>query len=99
MGVRVRKESAIEDEDPAYVRPARGFASLRALKPASQMLKDDKRGKVEGDQCRRLDGEIPPDRLDEIGAFGGGVGIVFGLVAIAHADIVDEEFRHLSRVR
>ena len=63
------------------------------------MLQDDKRGKVEGDQRRGLDGEIAPDRFDEIGAFGGGIDVVFGLVAIAHADIIDEEFRHRGCVR
>ena len=34
----------------AYIRPTRRFAPLRALKPPSQMLQDDKRGEVEGDQ-------------------------------------------------
>jgi len=63
------------------------------------VLQDDKRGKVEGDQRRRLDGEIPPDRLDEIGALSRRIGIVLRLVAIAYADILDEEFRHLGRVR
>ena len=99
VGVPVREQPAIEDENAAYVRPARGLAPLSALEPASQVLQDDKRGKVEGDQRRRLDGEIAPDRLDEIGAFGCRIGIVLGFVAIAHADIVDEDFRHLGRVR
>src|SRR5262249_30147926 len=36
--VPVREESAIEDENAAYVRPARGFAPLSALKPAPQVL-------------------------------------------------------------
>src|SRR5260370_33202154 len=40
-----------------------------------------------------------PDRFDEIGAFGGGISVALGLVAIAHADIVEEELRHLGRVR
>jgi len=44
------------------------------------VLQDDKRGKVEGDQRRGLDSEIAPDRFDEIGAFGGGIRIVLGLV-------------------
>src|SRR5262249_23705114 len=44
VGVPVRKEPAIEDENAASIRPARRFAPLRALKPASQMLQDDKRG-------------------------------------------------------
>ncbi|HKD46904.1 MAG TPA: hypothetical protein VKB67_04415 [Rhizomicrobium sp.] len=43
------------------------------------MLQDDKRGKIEGDERRGLDGKIAPDRLDEIGAFGRGIGIVLGL--------------------
>jgi hypothetical protein len=59
-----------------------------------QVLQNDKRGKVEGDQCRRPDGEIRPDCFDEIGAFSSRIGVVLGLVAIAHTDIVDEEFRH-----
>ena len=53
MGVPVHEEPAIEDENAAYVRPAYEFTPLSALKPASQMLQDDKRGKVESDQrCR-----------------------------------------------
>jgi len=36
--VPVREESAIEDENAAYVRPARGFAPLSALEPAPQVL-------------------------------------------------------------
>jgi hypothetical protein len=35
MSVLAREQPAIENEDTAYVRPARGFASLRALKPAA----------------------------------------------------------------
>ena len=99
VGVPVGKKPAIEDENSAYVRPARGIAALGALKPASQVLQDDKRGKVEGDQRRGLDAEIAPERFDEIGAFGGGIGIVLGLVAVAHADILDEELRHLGAIR
>src|SRR5215469_6610732 len=97
VGVPVREEPAIEDENAAYIRPTRRFAPLRALKPASQMLQDDKRGEVEGDQRRGLNTEIAPDRFDEISAFGRGIGVVLGLVAVAHADILDEEFRHLVR--
>src|SRR5579872_3093117 len=52
MSVPVREEPAIENEDTAYVRPAQGFAPLRALKPASQELQNDKRGEVECDQRR-----------------------------------------------
>src|SRR5262249_8572904 len=44
VGVPVREEPAIEDENAAYVWPARGFAPLRPLKPAPQVLQDDKRG-------------------------------------------------------
>ena len=95
----VRKKPTIEDENTAYVRPARGFAPLQALKPASQMLQNDKRGKVERNQRCRLDGVRAPDRFDEISPFCGGIRIVLGLVAIAHADIFDEEFRHLGWVR
>jgi hypothetical protein len=43
-----------------------------------------------------LNGEDAPNRFDEISAFSGGIGIVFGLVAVADADILDEEFRHLG---
>src|SRR5215471_19093998 len=99
VGVPLREEPAIEDDNAAYGRPARGLPTLGAFEPASQMLEDDKRGKVERDQRRGLDGEIAPECFDEIGAFGGGIGIVLGLVAVAHADILDEEFRHLGRVR
>jgi len=88
--VSVREEPAIEDEDTAYVRPVRGFSPLRPFKPASQELQNDKRGKVEGDQCCGLDGQIPPDRFDEISALGRGIGVVFGLFAVSHADIVEE---------
>ena len=38
VGVPVREEPAIEDENTAYVRPTRWFALLSALKPASQMF-------------------------------------------------------------
>src|SRR5262245_21935910 len=99
VGVPVRKEAAIEDENPAYLRPIRGFASIRVLKPTSQYLQNDKRGKVEGDQPRGMNTEAAPDRFDEIGALGRGVGVVLGLVAIAHTDVVEEEFRHLGTVR
>src|SRR5262249_43548603 len=99
VGVPVGKESAIEDENTAYIRPVRGGALLRALKPASQMLQDDKRGEVKGDQRRGLNTEIAPDRFDEISAFGRGIGVVLGLVAIAHADIIDEESRHVRGAR
>src|SRR5262249_52538022 len=99
VGVRAREESAIEDENPSNFRAAYRFAPLGALKPALQVLQNDKGGKVEGDERSRLDAEIAPDRLDKIGAFGGGVRIVFGLVAVAHADILDEELWHLVRVR
>jgi hypothetical protein len=79
VGMRVREEPAIQDEDAAYFRTACGFAPLGALKPASEMLQDDKRGRVKGNQRRRLDTKTAPDRLDEIGAFGCGIGIVLGL--------------------
>ena len=90
VGVPVRKEPTIEDENATYVWPARGLASLGALESASQMLQDHKRGKVKGNQRRGLDGEIAPDGFNEIGAFGGGICIVLRLVAIAHAEIFDE---------
>src|ERR1700751_3387669 len=63
------------------------------------MLQHDKRGEVEGDERRGMDGKIAPDRFDEIGAFGGRISVVLGLLAIAHADIVEEELRHLGRMR
>ena len=55
VGVPVSKEAAIEDQNGVYpdhprVRP------LYALEPASQVLQNDKRRKVEGDQRRGLDG-------------------------------------------
>jgi hypothetical protein len=49
MAVPVREQPAIEDQDAAYVRPARGDAALDALKSASQVLQHDKRGEVERD--------------------------------------------------
>src|SRR5262245_6935035 len=100
-GVRVAtwEKPAIKDENAAYVRPARRFTPLRALKPPLEMLQDDKRGKVEGNQRRGLDAKMPPDRFDEIGALSGGIPVVLGFVAIAHTDILDEEFRHAGRVR
>jgi hypothetical protein len=73
----------------AYVRLALGFASLSALKPASQVFQDDHRGRVEGDHRRRLDREFPPDRFAEIGGFGRRIGMGLRLVDIAHADILD----------
>ena len=95
----VREEPAIEDEDAAYFRPAGRLAPLGAFKPASQEFRDHNRGKVEADQRRGPDSQFAPDRLYEIGAFGSGIGIVLGLVAIAHTDILDEELRHLGRIR
>lgn len=62
----IREEPAIEDDNAAYGWPARGLAPLDAFEPASQMLEDDKRGKVEGDQRRGLDGEIAPECFDEM---------------------------------
>ena len=55
VGVPACKEPAIEDQNAAYVRTTRGFAPLYALEPASQVLQNDKRRKVEGDQRRGLD--------------------------------------------
>ena len=95
----IREEPAIEDDNAAYGRPAHGLATLGAFEPAPQMLEDNKRGEVEGDQRRGLDGEIAPECFDEICAFAGGIGVVLRLVAVAHADILDEEFWHLGRVR
>jgi hypothetical protein len=63
------------------------------------VLQNDERGKVERDQRRGFDAEMAPDRFDLIGAFGGGIRIVFGLVAVAHANILDEEFWHLGGIR
>jgi hypothetical protein len=48
------EEPAIEDEDSAYFWTARGLAPLGAVKPASQVLQDNERGKGEGEQ-RRVD--------------------------------------------
>jgi hypothetical protein len=59
------EKPAIKDENAAYVRPAQ---RLRALKPPMEMLQDDKRGKVEGNQRRGLYAKMPPHRFDEIGA-------------------------------
>src|SRR5215469_1960369 len=99
MGVPVREEPAIENEYPAYLRAASGFAPLRALKPTLQMLQDDKRGKVEGDQRGRADTKIAPDRFYQIGALRGRIRIFLGLVAVTHADVLDEDLWHLGRVR
>src|SRR5258708_28640543 len=95
----IREKPAIEDENATYLRPARRFSPLGPLKPTSQVLQDDKRGKVKSDQRGGLDREITPDRFDEIGAFGGGIGIVLGLIAISHAHVLDEKFRHLDGIR
>ena len=96
----VRKESTIKkDENPAYVRSARGFTPFRALKPTSQVLEYNKRGEVKGNQRRRLDTELAPDRFDEVGTLGRGIAVVLRLVAIAHADVIKEEFRHLGATR
>jgi hypothetical protein len=56
VGVTVGKKPAIKDENSVYIRPGR-FATLSPLKPTSQVLENDKRGKVEGNQRRRLDTE------------------------------------------
>src|SRR5229473_76090 len=95
----VRKEPTIENKNATYFGSTRRLPTLGALKSASQVLRDDNRGKIEGDQRCGLDRLIPPYRLDKIGAFGGGIGIVLGLVAIAHADILDEELRHFGGTR
>jgi hypothetical protein len=71
VGVPVGKKTAIEDENSVYIRPAGGFTAASALKPTSQVLENDKRGKVEGNQRRRLDAEIAPDRFDEIRTLRG----------------------------
>jgi hypothetical protein len=71
----VREKATIEFENSAYFGPALGFASLDALKPASQVLQDNKGGKVEGDQRGGPDGEVSPDRFEQIGAFGRGIRI------------------------
>ena len=42
MGMPVREQPAIEDEDSTYVRSFSGFAPLRALKPTSQEFQNDK---------------------------------------------------------
>jgi hypothetical protein len=44
--VTVREESAIEDEDPTYFRAALADAPLQTLKPALQVLQDDKGSKT-----------------------------------------------------
>jgi hypothetical protein len=71
MRVTVRKQAAIEDEDSPYRRAADGIAARGALKPALQVLQDDKRGKVEGDQRCGLNAERAPQRLDQVGPLGG----------------------------
>ena len=64
----VREEPTIEDENTAYFGPTGGFTAASALQSTSQVLENDKRGKVEGNQCRRLHAEIAPDRFDKIRA-------------------------------
>jgi len=49
------------------------------------------------DRCG-LDKQIASDRFDEIGALSRGIGLVPGPVAIAHADVVEKEFRHFGGV-
>ena len=75
VGVPVREQPAIEDQDSAYVRSVRGFAPLRALNSTSQVLQNDQGGKIESGQRRRLDTEIAPDRFDQIGTLGGRIRI------------------------
>ena len=65
VGVTVGKKPPLKMKTPMYIRPAGRFARLSALKPTSQVLKNHKRGKVEGNQRRRLDAEIAPDRFDK----------------------------------
>jgi len=50
--VTVGKKPAIKDENSVYIRRAGRFATLSPLKPTSQVLENDKRGKVEGNQRR-----------------------------------------------
>ena len=99
VGVPVREEPAIEDEDSAYVRSVRGFAPLRALNSTSQVLQNDQGGKIESGQRRRPDTEIAPDRFDQIGTLGGRIRIVFRLVAVTHANVLDEKLGYLGGVR
>jgi hypothetical protein len=99
VGVPVRKESSIEDERAAYMRPGKCFAPLRVLKPTSQYLQNGKRGKVEGDQRRGPDRQMPPDRFDDVGALGCAIWVFLVFIAVAHADVVKEQLRHFSSVR
>ncbi len=99
MGVPIREEPAIEDENAAYFGPAGGFTAASALKPTSQVLENDKRGKVEGNQRCGLHRQMPPDRFDKIGTLRGRIRIVFRLVAVTHANVLDEKLGHLGGVR
>jgi hypothetical protein len=71
VAVPVREEPSIKDENSAYFGPAGGFTAASALKPTSQVLENDKRGKVEGNQRRRLDAEIPPGCFNKIRTLSG----------------------------
>jgi hypothetical protein len=97
--VSVTEESAIKDEDTAYFRYAPMGTPVGALKTPAKVLQNDERGKVEGNKHRRLDTEIAPDRFDKIRTLGGGIRVVLGLVAVAHAYVLDEKLGHLCRVR
>jgi hypothetical protein len=71
VGVPVREEPSIEDQNAAYFGPAGGCTAASARKPTPQVFENDKRGKVEGNQRRRLDAEIAPDRFDKIRTLRG----------------------------
>ena len=74
----VREEPAIEDENAAYFRPARGsprsVRSSRRRRCSKTTTRKSQRRPALWTGRRNA-----PDCLDEIGAFGSGIGISLGL--------------------
>jgi len=73
------------DIKPGTIGMIQAEIAKRLIAESPDLLAEDKRPDLMRDRARPH---------DEIGAFGGGIRIVLGLVAIAHADILDEQFRH-----
>jgi len=85
------EKSAIKDEDTADFRRAPKGAPVGPLKTPPKGLHDDERGKVDRYQHCRLNSKMALDRFDKIRPLGGGIRVVLGLVAVAHAYVLDEK--------
>ncbi len=88
MGVGVGEQAAVGQQNPGDA----GELGAPFLTSGEQ-LEDDERGVVEGDDERLGHVVRGPVRQDEIGAFGGGVGVAVGLVGVAVPQVLHVEPR------